>query len=151
MKKVIGFFRSYGAAILVLSLIIGMVYIFGYLRPHVGAQQYMELTQAIDHGKILQGTIVQYRPYRAGFVRKASTLVDEGVEVIIEFVPSPGEHETLVEKWPLESSINEQDMLNSPVGIYYYPQNEYVQAVSFLNPRVQFYLKNKQKKAPAVQ
>ena len=98
------------------------------------------MVSAIKYGEVLQGRIVKYEPYRGGYSGKYGMRVDEGVNVTIEYKTKSEERKILFEKWALEVGVTGREMIDQPIGIYYYPKNEYADAVSFNNPEVQVYL-----------
>lgn len=141
MIKIIEFFKSYWHGVALVAGILALIGVVAHFGLQTKSTRYLELVNAIKYGEILQGRVVKYQPYRGGYSGKYGVRIDEGVNVTIEYETKSRERKVLFEKWALEDGVTDQEMIDQPVGIYYYPRNEYVGAASFNNPEVQFYLK----------
>ena len=145
MIRFLEFCRTYWRGVLLVICILILICAIGHFGLETKTTRYLELTNAIEHGRVIQGRIIKYRPYRGGWSDKYGIHVDEGVDVAIEYSPSSGQRKTFFEKWPIENGIKDSEMIDQPVGIYYYSQNKNVEAVSFNNSEAQFYLENEKR------
>ncbi len=100
------------------------------------------------YGKIIEGRIVEYKPYR--FVHQSSKRgaeEEEGMTAAIEYRDRIGEKQILYETWPGIVDSKAEDKIDEIMMLYYLPSNRHVQAATISNPRLQIVLKSLGKQA----
>lgn len=135
------FYKEYWLGGLLVLVLLAGVFSALYFSLQEKSDFYADLATAVKNGKLIEGKIVGYEPYR--FVTQSKYRIggDEGVRVEVEYFPPAEERATVREIWDFEPGIEPEEMIGRYVSVYYRSENRRVKAVTKKNREIKIYLK----------